>query len=72
MSGADATALASVLLTKGEGEIKQILSDMGEWMAKHEYESISQMKGSISLAHTDNPSVYERNSYMYALQHYRR
>jgi len=72
MSGADATALASVLLTKGEGEIKQILSDMGEWMEKHEYESIAQMKGSISLAHTDNPSVYERNSYMYALQHYRR
>lgn len=72
MSGADATALASVLLSKGEGEIKQILSDMGEWMEKHEYESISQMKGSISLAHTDNPSVYERNSYMYALQHYRR
>lgn len=72
MSGADATALASVLLTKGEGEIKRILSDMGEWMAKHEYESISQMKGSISLTHTDNPSVYERNSYMYALQHYRR
>lgn len=72
MSGADATALASVLLTKGEGELKHILSDMGEWMAKHEYESISQMKGSISLAHTDNPSGYERNSYMYALQHYRR
>ncbi|MDP3291990.1 MAG: dihydroorotate dehydrogenase-like protein [Sulfuricurvum sp.] len=72
MSGADTTALASVLLTKGEGEIKQILSDMEEWMEKHEYESISQMKGSISLAHTDNPSVYERNSYMYALQHYRR
>ncbi|MDD3597671.1 dihydroorotate dehydrogenase-like protein [Sulfuricurvum sp.] len=71
MSGADATALASVLLTKGEGEIKQILSDMEEWMEKHEYESISQMKGSISLAHTDNPSAYERNSYMYALQHYR-
>jgi dihydroorotate dehydrogenase (fumarate) len=72
MSGADATALASVLLTKGEGEIQQILSDMEEWMEKHEYESISQMKGSISLVHTDNPSVYERNSYMYALQHYRR
>lgn len=72
MSGADATALASVLLIKGEGEIKQILSDMNEWMEKHEYESISQMKGSISLSHTDNPSAYERNSYMYALQHYRR
>lgn len=72
MSGADATALASVLLLKGEGEIQHILNDMAEWMEKHEYESIAQMKGSISLIHTDNPSVYERNSYMYALQHYRR
>lgn len=72
MSGADATALASVLLIKGEDEIKQILSDINEWMEKHEYESIRQMKGSISLIHTDNPSVFERNSYMYALQHYRR
>jgi dihydroorotate dehydrogenase (fumarate) len=72
MSGADAAALASVLLIKGEGEIKQILSDMNEWMEKREYISIEQMKGSISLLHTDNPSAYERNSYMYALQHYRR
>ncbi len=72
MSGADAAALASVLLIKGEGEIKQILSDIEVWMEKHEYDSIVQMKGSISLSYTDNPSVYERNSYMYALQHYRR
>ncbi|MDD2266683.1 dihydroorotate dehydrogenase-like protein [Sulfuricurvum sp.] len=72
MSGADATALASVLLIKGAAEIQNILSDIIEWMEKHEYESITQMKGSISLCHTDNPSAYERNSYMYALQHYRR
>ena len=71
MSGADAAAFASVLLIKGEGEIQNILTNMSEWMEKHEYESIRQMKGSISLLHTDNPSAYERNSYMYALQHYR-
>lgn len=72
MSGADAAALASVLLIRGEGEIERMLGDMREWMEKREYDSIAQMKGSISLSHTDNPSVYERNSYMYALQHYRR
>lgn len=72
MSGADAAALASVLLLKGEGEIQKILSDMKEWMEKHEYDSISQMKGSISLLNSDNPSAFERNSYRYALQHYRR
>ena len=45
---------------------------MTRWMEEHEYESVRQMIGSISLAHTDNPAAYERNSYMYALQHYRR
>ena len=72
MSGADAAALASVLLMKGESEVVTILNAITEWMEKHEYESISQMKGSISLAHSDNPSAFERNSYMHALQHYRR
>lgn len=71
MSGADATALASVLLLRGEGEIRTILDGIVSWMQEHEYESIAQMKGSISLEHTDNPSAYERNSYMHALQHYR-
>ena len=72
MSGADAVALASVLLTKGESEVSTILNEITEWMEKYEYDSISQMKGSISLTHTDNPAAYERNSYMYALQEYRR
>jgi len=72
MSGADAVALASVLLMKGESEVLTILNEITQWMQKYEYDSISQMKGSISLAHTDNPAAFERNSYMYALQQYRR
>jgi len=72
MSGADAVALASVLLQKGESEVAAILKEIAQWMQQYEYDSISQMKGSISLAHTDNPAAYERNSYMYALQQYRR
>lgn len=72
MSGADAVALASVLLMRGESEVHNILITLKSWMEEHEYESIGQMKGSVSLAHTDNPSAYTRNSYMYALQQYRR
>ncbi|MCW8820696.1 MAG: dihydroorotate dehydrogenase-like protein, partial [Sulfurovum sp.] len=72
MSGADAVALASVLLMIGESDVVTILNEITQWMEKYEYDSISQMKGSISLTHTDNPAAYERNSYMYALQQYRR
>ena len=70
MSGGDAVALASVLLQKGEKELQNILFEMKNWMEEKEYESISQMKGSISLKNTDNPSAYERSSYMSALRHF--
>ncbi len=70
MSGADAVCMASVLLQKGEKELQNILYEIQNWMEEKEYESISQMKGSISLNHTDNPAAYERSSYMSALKHF--
>ncbi|MDD2698191.1 MAG: dihydroorotate dehydrogenase-like protein [Arcobacteraceae bacterium] len=71
MSGASSVALASVLLEKGEKYLGTILFDMEKWMVEHEYESIKQMIGSISLHHTDNPSAYERNSYIKALHNFK-
>ena len=71
MSGANAVTATSAFLLRGAGEATRMLESMKQWMQEHEYESLRQMIGSISLAHTDNPSAYERNSYMYALQHYR-
>lgn len=72
MSGADAVQMASALLKHGEAHIATVLSSLITWMEEKEYESIRQMKGSISLSHTDNPAAYERSSYMRALQSYRR
>jgi dihydroorotate dehydrogenase (fumarate) len=67
MSGADSVAIASVLLEKGEREIVNILEYVTSWMEQNEYQSIEQMKGSISLEHTANPAAFERSSYMQAL-----
>ena len=72
MSGADAVSFASTLLQNGEDEIKNILQNLNNWMEDKEYESVKQMIGSISLAHTRNPDAYERNSYIGALQSFRR
>ncbi len=71
MSGANSVAIASILLERGEKYLYNMLFEMEKWMLEHEYESIKQMIGSISLHHTDNPSAYERNSYMYALKHFK-
>lgn len=70
MSGADSVALASALIVHKEGYVAELLESMRQWMSEREYESIAQMKGSISLAHTDNPALYERGSYMRALSRF--
>jgi dihydroorotate dehydrogenase (fumarate) len=72
MSGADAVSFASVLLKSGEHEASNILKGIQTWMEDKEYQSIEQMKGSISLLHTRNPDAYERSSYIGALQSFRR
>jgi len=39
-----------------------------EWLEKHEYESVQQMKGSMSQLRCPNPSAFERAQYMKAVK----
>ncbi len=71
MSGADAVQMVSAILKHGAGHIQTVLDDLIQWMEEKEYVSIKQMKGSISLHHTSNPSAYERANYMRLLTDYR-
>ena len=70
MAGADVTMMASALLERGPAYAKSILSGMQEWMKAHEYESVSQMKGSMSYKFVKEPAAYERANYMKALNQY--
>lgn len=71
MSGADAVQMVSAILKHGTRHIQVVLDDLVQWMEEKEYVSIEQMKGSISLHHTSNPSAYERANYMRILTDYR-
>ncbi len=68
LTGADVTHLCSVLLKQGSGVITQILQDMEQWMEEHEYESVSQLKGSVSKDKAINPVGFERLNYLRVLQ----
>lgn len=67
MVGADVTMLCSVLLRHGIDHIRNIERDMIQWMEEHEYESVTQMKGSMSQKSCPDPSAFERAQYMRAL-----
>jgi dihydroorotate dehydrogenase (fumarate) len=43
---------------------------MREWMEEHEYESVEQLKGSVSQKNCPEPMAFERAQYMRALQTY--
>lgn len=70
MAGADVTMLCSVLLRKGIAHISAIEKDMLHWMEEHEYESVEQMKGSLSQKNCPDPSAFERAQYMRVISTY--
>jgi dihydroorotate dehydrogenase (fumarate) len=71
MAGADVTMLCSALLKKGIDVIRQIETEMSEWLAEHDYQSVSQLQGSMSQKNCADPSAFERAHYMRAIMSYR-
>ncbi len=70
MAGADLTMVCSTLLQNGIGRISEMLRGMETWMKEHEYESVEQMKGSMSQKSVADPAAFERANYMKALSTY--
>ena len=70
MAGADVTMLCSTLLRHGIPQIAAIERDMIDWMAEREYESVKQLKGSLSQKNCPEPAAFERAQYMKALTGY--
>lgn len=64
MAGASAVMMASELLSHGTARLGEILHDMHTWMVDHEYESIEQMRGSMSQRAVAQPAAFERANYM--------
>jgi dihydroorotate dehydrogenase (fumarate) len=67
MAGADVTMLCSVLLRRGIDHIRVIEREMNEWLEEHLYDSVQQLKGSMSQKNCPDPSAFERAQYMRAL-----
>jgi dihydroorotate dehydrogenase (fumarate) len=68
MAGAKVTMMASELLQNGLGRINEIVQGMLVWLEEHEYESVAQMRGSMSQQYVAEPAAFERANYMRVLQ----
>jgi len=72
LAGADITCMCSVLLDQGPQQITRVLEQMSLWMMDKEYESVSQLKGSLSYINAVNPEAFERANYLEIMDSYSR
>jgi len=70
MAGARVAMMTSAFLKNGLRHASQVIGDLTHWMEEHEYESIQQMRGSMSYRSAPNPAAFERVNYMRTLSSY--
>ena len=71
MAGAHAVQTVSALLQQGVGHLGALRDGVSRWLEEHEYESLRQAQGSLSLARCPDPMAFERGNYMRVLRSWR-
>jgi dihydroorotate dehydrogenase (fumarate) len=71
MTGADAVQMVSALLRRGPEYLNTVRQEVVEFMEEHEYASLAQLRGSMSLAKCPDPAAFERANYTRVLQSWR-
>jgi dihydroorotate dehydrogenase (fumarate) len=71
MTGASAVQMVSSVLQKGPEHFRSVLQGLEQFLVEHEYESVSQMLGSMSLLRCPDPRAYTRANYVQLLQSWR-
>jgi dihydroorotate dehydrogenase (fumarate) len=71
MAGADVTMLCSVLMTRGIEAIRQIETEMSNWLADHDYQSVRQLQGNMCQKNCPDPAAFERAQYLKTLLSYK-
>jgi dihydroorotate dehydrogenase (fumarate) len=67
MAGADVTMLCSALLRHGINHLTVIERELVQWLETHEYQSLAQLKGTMSQKRHADPSAFERTQYVRGL-----
>jgi len=65
--GADVVMMTSALLRHGPEHVTSVEAELRAWMEAHEYESVSELRGSASATMVEDPTAFERANYMATL-----
>jgi dihydroorotate dehydrogenase (fumarate) len=70
MAGADAVMTTSALLRHGIDFLTTLVNGLQTWMEDRQYESVQQMKGSMSQINCLDPGAFERANYIKIIESY--
>jgi dihydroorotate dehydrogenase (fumarate) len=70
LAGADVAMMTSALLQNGPEHLATVESELSRWLDEHEYESLDQLRGSVSRDAATDPEAFERANYMRELVSY--
>ncbi len=71
MAGADAVMTTSALLKNGVDYLGTLRTGLQTWMEMNQYQSVTQMKGSMSQQNVADPTAFERANYIKTLESYK-
>jgi dihydroorotate dehydrogenase (fumarate) len=63
LAGADVAMSTSALLVHGARHLETLRTELDRWLVDHEYESVAQLRGSVSRQSVPDPDLYERAQY---------
>lgn len=61
--GADVACTTSAVLRRGPRAIAEMLEGVSAWLVENEYDSVDQLRGSMSAGAVPDPSAFERAQY---------
>jgi dihydroorotate dehydrogenase (fumarate) len=68
MAGAHATQMVSALLRHGPAHIGHVRKELESWLEEHEWSSLDEMRGNMSLERIPDPAAYERANFRVSLR----
>lgn len=71
LAGADVVMSTSALLRHGPEHLVVIERFIRQWMADRDYDSVAELRGSVSRGNVPDPQVYERGNYYRVIHSWR-
>ena len=68
--GADVAMMTAALLQHGPRHVQEVEAELRYWMQDHEYESVEQLRGSVSQTRSREAEAFERANYVNVLASY--